>query len=113
MFAVRFFACTAAALTLAACNSTAPPPSSAAAPPAAITIAPADFALPPGGGCSGDIARYRALVASDLTQGHVDKPVHDQIQIEAAKADMVCQAGRAGEAAALLRASKLRHGYPV
>ena len=90
--------------TLAAgCNSPAPPP-----PPPPIA-APA---LPEGSGCAASIARYRAVQENDLAMGHVNKSVYAQIQKEIADAQSACVLGEEAKAQGLLRASKVRHGYP-
>ncbi len=88
-------ACAAALLALASCNST-----------------PAGFKLPEGAGCSGAIARYRAVVANDRDTGNVNDKVYQQIEGEIAGASTACAAGRDGEAMSLVAASKSRHGYP-
>jgi hypothetical protein len=68
--------------------------------------------LPEGAGCSGAVARYRAVIENDLSMGHVNKSVYDQIQSEISDAAAACSAGQDGKAVALVRASKSRHGYP-
>lgn len=105
------------ALGLAACQTTSPPPAPVAAPapkqePRGVVPTPADFKLPQGSGCSGDIARFRAIQANDLETGHTTKAVYDQIEAEMKKADALCSAGNAGAASAHVRATKSRFGYP-
>lgn len=99
----------AGALTLAGCNSSAPPPQ-AAMPQARAGLTPA--ALPQGAGCSGEIARYRAVIDNDHSTGNVGDSVFKQIEGEIASASAACAAGKDGEASALVRSSKVRHGYP-
>ena len=106
------------AAALAACNASAPPPvaappPAAAPPPGSVSVTPQGFELPAGGTCAGEIARYRAIQANDLSMGHVAQSVYDQIAGEIAAAEKVCAAGREGEAKAMIVASKQRHGYPV
>lgn len=98
-----------AALALAGCNSGGAPADLSAN---ARNVAPGDLELPEGAGCSGAIARYGAIVGNDLSMGHVDPGVHDQIQRELRAAGEACSAGRDAQAMSLLRASKARHGYP-
>ena len=100
-----------AAALLAGCNSArAPEPPADAA--VARTVTPSDFHLSDGAGCSGSIARYRAVMDNDLAMGHVNRGVYDQIQREIGEADSACGAGQDARATALVRASKSRHGYP-
>jgi hypothetical protein len=112
MRALAFAAPLAACLALAGCNASAPP-SAASAPLAnSIRVTPEDFHLPEGSGCSGDIARYRAVMDNDLRMGHVNQSVYDQIQGEIGGADSACKSGQDAHARALVHASKSRHGYP-
>lgn len=114
----RMFLIAASVLVLAGCQSTseAPAPApQATAPkqePRGVSITPANFRLPEGGGCQGDIARFRAIQANDLETGHVTKPVYDQIEAEMKRADSMCSAGQAGAASAHVRATRSRFGYP-
>lgn len=102
-------------LALAACQSTqspAPAPAPQAQEPRGVSITPQNFKLPEGTGCSGDIARFRAIQANDLETGHTTKPVYDMIEAEMKKADGMCASGNAGGASAHVRATKSRFGYP-
>jgi hypothetical protein len=102
-----------AALALAGCNSSAPPPQAVAPQQQArSSITPQNFKLPEGAGCSGEIARYRAVIANDHDTGNVNDKVYQQIEGEIASAAAACSAGNDGQAIALVRASKSRHGYP-
>ncbi len=108
-------ACAAALLALASCNSTPAPQAVAAAPPqqrAVSPITPQGFTLPDGAGCSGAIARYRAVIANDHDTGNVGDKVYQQIESEISTASAACAAGKDGEALRLVAASKSRHGYP-
>jgi hypothetical protein len=100
-------------LSLAACQTTSEAP--AAAPkqePRGVSITPTNFRLPEGSGCSGDVARFRAIMANDLETGHTTKLVYDQIEAEMKRADAMCQSGNAGGASAHVRSTKSRFGYP-
>lgn len=100
-----------AGLVTAGCNASSPPPAAnVAAAPSPAT--PASFKLPEGAGCSGDVARWRAIQENDRAIGHVNEKVYAQIQGEIAQAAAACQSGKDAEARALVRASKARHGYP-
>ena len=112
----RRFIALASLLALAACNSTAPAPQASAPPRVASSRIPyvtdPGFKLPEGAGCSGDVARYQAVMDNDLQTGHVNKGVYETISGEIAHARAACAAGRDGEARALVSSSKARHGYP-
>lgn len=106
---------------VAGCNTTqqqasvpaAPAPAAADAyrnTPAGVT--PAGFTLPQGGGCEGEVARWAAIQDNDLKTGHVSQSVYDQIQGDIGKARQACAAGNSGQASAIVRASRARHGYP-
>ena len=97
------------ASALSGCNSTrsAPPE-----PQLRSNVTPSTFRMPEGGGCSGDVARYRAVIDNDVTSGNVNQSVSNTINDEIDQAAAACSAGKDGEARALVRASKSRHGYP-
>lgn len=104
------FVAALASLMLAACNSARTPAVQPAE--ASRNVTPSGFSLPDGAGCSGAIARYRAILDNDLAMGHVGRSVFDQIQGEIEQAASACSAGRDAQAVSLIRASKARHGYP-
>ena len=99
-------------LALAGCNSASPPPTARVVVFGNPAITPPGFKMPEGGGCSGDIARYRAVMDNDKRGGQVNDAVFTTIQTEVNGAASACSAGREAEASALVRASKARHGYP-
>jgi outer membrane murein-binding lipoprotein Lpp len=102
------------ALLLAGCNSNAPAPQ-VSAPPASsapVGVTPSSFRMPEGSGCSGDVARWKAIQDNDLVTGHVSKSVYDRIQNDINQASAACAAGRDAEARAMVRASRARNGYP-
>jgi hypothetical protein len=107
------FAAVSAVLLLAACNQTAPPPTaSVAQPQSASLVTPAGFRLPEGQGCSGEIARFRAVQDNDLATGHVGKSVHTRIGAEIDQAAALCSAGNDAGARSALSGTKKRFGYP-
>lgn len=117
----RIAALASVAALLAGCNSTRAPHVAAVQPApqpfiqqtgAAPGVTPASFRMPEGGGCEGDVARWRAIQDNDVTTGHVSRSVYDRIKIEIDTAAAACAAGRSGEASAMVRASRLRNGYP-
>lgn len=104
-----------ALLALASCNSTPAPQAVATAPQqqrVTSPLTPPGFKLPEGAGCSGAIARYRAVIANDRDTGNVNDKVYQQIEGEISGASAACAAGKDGEAMRMIAASKSRHGYP-
>ena len=104
---VMFFAS-----VVAGCNSAPSPQPVAPQGPGSRSVTPAGFKLPEGSGCSGSIARYRAIMDNDLAMGHVNQGVYNQIQNEIGEAESACSAGQEARALTLVHASKARHGYP-
>lgn len=102
------------AVLMAGCTATqAPTPQIAANPePRGVSVTPANFRLPEGSGCQGDIARFRAIQANDLETGHVTQPVYNQIEVEMKTAAQLCANGNSGGASAHVRMTKSRFGYP-
>lgn len=94
--------------TLAGCNARAPGAVATSAPAPARSGA----AAPEGPGCAAALARYRSVIENDLSMGHVNRGVYDQIQREIGEAQSACAAGQDGRALSLLQSSKSRHGYP-
>jgi hypothetical protein len=99
-------------LFLGACQSTSETPAPQRQEPRGVTPTPTSFRLPEGAGCTGDIARFRAIQANDLETGHTTKSVYDQIEAEMKRAEALCAAGQSGAASAHVRATKSRFGYP-
>jgi hypothetical protein len=105
--AIRFLCLTGLlALPLAACNQTASAPA-----PASTGVTPSAFHMPEGSGCKGEIDRYRAVMSNDLSMGHVNQSVYNQVDRELGQAEAACAGGRDAEATRLVRATKARHGY--
>jgi hypothetical protein len=75
-------------------------------------VTPSRFRLPDGEGCSGEAARFRAVMGNDLATGHVTQGVHDKVVAEIAEAQTTCTAGNASAASAMIRTTKTRYGYP-
>jgi hypothetical protein len=86
---------------LAGCTQTSGPSTPAAAPVA-----------PTGGGCSGEIGRFRAVIDSDNATGNVNASVYKRIAQEVDRAAAACASGRDAEALSALSATKRRYGYP-
>jgi hypothetical protein len=76
-------------------------------------VTPPSFQMPGGAGCTGEIARYRAVQENDLAMGHVAKSVYAQIKREIDAAEKMCAAGQDAKATAMIHASETRHGYPT
>jgi hypothetical protein len=107
------FLAAVAALTLAGCNSVGPTASAPPPKPNTIVVAPSNFQMPAGAGCSGDIARYRAVQDDDLAMGQIAQSVYKQIHAETDAAAQACAAGHDTEARDMVLASRKRHGYPT
>jgi hypothetical protein len=107
-----FLACSL--LGLIACNqTTAPVPVAAPEQRTSLSyVTPAGFKLPEGQGCSGDVARFRAVQDNDLQTGHVNQSVYNRIKSEIDQAASLCASGNDGGARSALAATKKRHGYP-
>jgi hypothetical protein len=97
-----------AALAVSACNQTSTPDQTAFASPG---VTPTGFRMPDGTGCSGEIARYRAVMGNDVQIGHVNRSVYDKITAEVDRAAAACAAGRDAEAVRMVAATKSRYGY--
>ncbi|KAA2235179.1 hypothetical protein [Salinarimonas soli] len=95
-------------LALAACNQTNQP-ATIGATPAGVT--PGSFQLPAGGGCSGDVAQFRAVIDNDLATGNVAQSVHGRVAREIDGAAAACSAGRSADASRMIAATKARFGY--
>lgn len=109
-----------ATLVLTGCNSASQQPAPRASSPPVATyqnvpagVTPSSFRLPSGSGCKGDIARWNAIQNNDLRSGHVTASVFKTIQGEIAAARAACDAGQDAKASAMVRSSKVRHGYPA
>ena len=97
-----------AGLAAAACIGAAQAQSGYATQP----FTPPGFRMPEGAGCSGDIARWRAVQDNDYASGNIALKVYDQIKGEIARAEAACAEGHDAAASAMVTASKRRHGYP-
>lgn len=95
-----------AVAALGACQQRATPAVTEPAP-----VVPAPLALPTGSGCGPEIARTRAIVASDVATGNLNAPVGERFDADLARAAAECTAGKSGEALHLLAAAKSRYGY--
>lgn len=99
-----------AALALAACQSSGTPPApSPSNAPAGVT--PSTFRLPTGGGCSGEVERFQAVMDNDLNTGHTTKGVHTQVSAEIATARSTCSGGNEAGAIGQINATKGKFGY--
>lgn len=111
MRATPFLTSALAGLFLAACQTAGPPP--APSPENAPTgVTPSTFRMPSGGGCSGEVERFQAIIDNDLQTGHTTKSVHDRVSAEIARARTACSAGNEGGAVSQIRATRAKFGYP-
>lgn len=93
-----------AGLGLGACTQSA----GTASPP---SLGPTAFSAPTGGGCAGEIARFRAVLKNDVDTGNVGQSVYNRATADLGRGDAACAAGRQGEALSVLAATKSRFGY--
>jgi hypothetical protein len=97
------------ALLAAACSQTTTP---AAPPPGTVPgVTPSTFRLPDGAGCSGEVARFQAVLQNDVDTGNVSRTVYNRAEPDLNRAAAACSAGRDGEARSILAATKSRFGY--
>ena len=98
-------------LALGGCTQTTA--SRPAAPPPGVVpgVTPNTFAMPGGGGCSGEIARFRAVLKNDVDTGNVGQGVYNRADADLGRADAACAAGRDGEAVSVVASTKSRYGY--
>ena len=100
-----------AAIALGACSQTA----GYSAPVAAVgprTPAPPNWPqLPEGAACTKDLNHYQTVLDADVHTGNVNRSVYDQIETDLGRAADACAAGHDGEARAIIRSTKLQHGY--
>jgi hypothetical protein len=100
----------ALALALAGCQQTASAPP--APPPGAVPgVTPNTFSMPAGTGCSGEISRFRAVLANDVATGNAAQSVANRAGPDLDRASSVCAAGREAEARSILSSLKARLGY--
>lgn len=98
------------AALLGACTQTASAP--AAPPPGVIPgVTPNTFSMPAGAGCSGEIARFRAVLKNDVDTGNVNQSVYNRAEPDLQRASAACAAGREGEANSIVASTKSRFGY--
>ena len=100
-----------AAIAISGCNQT----SGSSAPVAAVAPqapAPPDWPkLPEGAACTHDLNHYQTVLDADVGTGNVNRSVYDQIETDLSRAANECAAGHDGEARAIIRSTKLQHGY--
>ncbi|MCI0598513.1 MAG: hypothetical protein L0Y50_10525 [Beijerinckiaceae bacterium] len=99
-----------AALALGACGR---PPGTAPVA-AAVPQAPARPSwpgLPENAACTKDLNHYQTVLDADVGTGNLNRSVYDEIEIDLGRAADACAAGRDGEARAIIRSTKVKHGY--
>ncbi|PNE11202.1 MAG: hypothetical protein CR217_10110 [Beijerinckiaceae bacterium] len=100
-----------AAIALGGCNQT----SGSSAPVAAVApqppVPPNWPNLPEGAACTKDLNHYQTVLDADVHTGNVNRSVYDQIETDLGRAADACAAGHDGEARAIIRSTKIQHGY--
>lgn len=107
----RFAMALALSAGLAACQSAGGPPPAPAPSNAPAGVTPSTFSMPTGGGCSGEVERFQAVMDNDLNTGHTTKGVHAKVSGEIAGARQTCSGGNEAGAVAQLNATKGKFGY--
>ncbi|MBO0734819.1 MAG: hypothetical protein J2P49_11015 [Methylocapsa sp.] len=97
-----------AALALSGCARPVAPAMAAVAPGPAR---PAWPALPENAACTKDLNHYQALIDTDVSTGMLNRTVYDAIQMDMSRAAAACANGKNSEALAILRTTKVKHGY--
>jgi hypothetical protein len=67
--------------------------------------------LPEGAACTNDLNHYQTVLDADVGTGNVNRSVYDQIETDLGRAANACATGHDGEARAIVRSTKLQHGY--
>jgi hypothetical protein len=69
-------------------------------------------AAPGGGGCSAEIARFRAVLKNDVDTGNVGQSVYTRATADLGRAESACAAGQDAQARSMLASTRSRYGYP-
>lgn len=101
----------ATAMALGGCYQSAAPPTPMAAAGPHAPSPPQWPKLPEAAACTGDLNRYQAILWSDVTTGNLNVSVYDKIESDLARAADACAGGNDSEARAIIRSTKLNHGY--
>jgi hypothetical protein len=100
-----------AALALGGCNQTSGSPGPVASVDPRTPAKPNWPALPDGAACTNELTHYQTVLDSDVSTGNVNRSVYDAIATELVPAANACAAGKDGEALAMIRSTKVKHGY--
>ncbi|MGH6842314.1 MAG: hypothetical protein ACREDV_09535 [Methylocella sp.] len=100
-----------AAIALGGCAQTPGPTGPVAAVSPRAPAPPNWPQLPEGASCTKDLNHYQTVLDADVRTGNVNRSVYDEIEIDLGRAAGACAAGRDGEARAIIRSTKIRHGY--
>ncbi|VFU07857.1 conserved exported hypothetical protein [Methylocella tundrae] len=98
-----------ASVALAGCNQSSGAPGPVAAAPGPRL--PNWPALPENAACTESLNNYQKVLTADVATGNLNQSVYDKIEADLARAANACAAGREGEAAAIIRSTKVNHGY--
>jgi hypothetical protein len=82
-----------------------------AAAPSSGAGAPAWPPLPPAAACTETLNKYQEVLTADVKSGNLNKTVYDQIEADLVRAAGACAAGKDGDAMAIIRSTKEKHGY--
>jgi hypothetical protein len=99
-----------AAIALGGCNHTGTTARVAVAVPQA-PARPAWPSLPENAACTKELTQYQTVLDADVSTGNLNRSVYDEIEAGLAQAANACANGKDGEAHAIIRTTKIKHGY--
>ena len=102
-----------AAVALGGCNQTSGSTAPVAAASPQAPARPNWPALPDAAACTKELTHYQTVLDADVGTGNVNRSVYDAIETELVPAANACAAGKDGEALAMIRSAKVKHGYRV
>ena len=100
-----------AAMTLGSCSRSYGPPAPVAAAVPRGPVQPNWPSLPEKAACTNDLNRYQNVLWGDVTTGNLNQSVYELIEADLSRAANACAEGNDSEARAIIRSTKLKHGY--
>jgi hypothetical protein len=95
---------------LGGCTQTAAPVPVAAAVPQ-VPARPAWPSLPENAACTKELNRCQTFFDAEVGAGMLNRSVYQEIEADMSRAANECAAGKDSEARAIIRATKVHHGY--